>query len=97
MDFGLSDDQSLFQQSLRSFLADKVPTERVRSIMDTPAAHDASLVAQLNHDLMYGAMSSSMNTTLSNMVTALPDSNPTGRVTGALQVLLASPEFAIEK
>jgi uncharacterized protein (DUF1800 family) len=61
------------------------------------ATTPASLVAQLNHDLMYGAMSSSMNTTLTNMVTALPASNPTGRVTGALQVLLASPEFAIEK
>ena len=61
------------------------------------ATTPASLVAQLNHDLMYGAMSSSMNTTLTNMVTALPAANPTGRVTGALQVLLASPEFAIQK
>ena len=61
------------------------------------AATPASLVAQLDHDLMYGAMSAPMNTTLTNMVAALPASNPTGRVVGALQVLLASPEFAIEK
>jgi hypothetical protein len=31
------------------------------------------------------------------MVAALPANNPTGRATGALQVLLASPEFAIQK
>jgi uncharacterized protein (DUF1800 family) len=61
------------------------------------AATPSALVGQLNHDLMYGAMSASMSTTLTNMVTALPASNPTGRVVGALQVLLASPEFAIEK
>jgi alkylation response protein AidB-like acyl-CoA dehydrogenase len=56
MDFGLSDDQSLFQQSLRGFLADKVPTERVRSIMDTPAAHDASLVSQLGEQGVTGIL-----------------------------------------
>ncbi len=56
MDFGLSDDQSLFQQSLRGFLADKVPTERVRSIMDTPAAHDAALLAQLGEQGVTGIL-----------------------------------------
>ena len=56
MDFGLSEDQSLFQQSLRGFLADKVPTERVRSIMDTPAAHDASLVSQLGEQGVTGIL-----------------------------------------
>jgi alkylation response protein AidB-like acyl-CoA dehydrogenase len=47
MDFGLSDDQNLFQQSLRRFLADRVPTTRVRSIMESASGHDASLVVQL--------------------------------------------------
>jgi hypothetical protein len=62
------------------------------------AGDPAALVAQLNHDLMYGAMSSHMQTTLANMVSQLPPSNDAyQRVTAALQVLLASPEFAIQK
>jgi alkylation response protein AidB-like acyl-CoA dehydrogenase len=56
MDFGLSDDQLLFQQSLRGFLADKVPTERVRSIMDTPTAHDVSLLSQLGEQGVTGIL-----------------------------------------
>lgn len=47
MDFGLSDDQRLFQDSLRSFLADRLPTERVRSVMESASGHDPSLLAQL--------------------------------------------------
>lgn len=47
MDFGLSDDQSLFQQSLRGFLADRVPTTRVRAIMEGLSGHDAALLAEL--------------------------------------------------
>ena len=61
------------------------------------AATPSSLVAALDHDLMYGGMSDAMTSTLTDMVAALPANNPTGRVTGALQVLLASPEFAIQK
>jgi alkylation response protein AidB-like acyl-CoA dehydrogenase len=56
MDFGLSDDQSLFQHSLRGFLADKAPTDRVRSIMDTKTAHDAPLVAQLGEQGVTGIL-----------------------------------------
>jgi hypothetical protein len=54
------------------------------------------LVSQLNHDLMYGRMSAGMSATLANMVTNV-SIDPTTRVTSALQVLLASPEFAIQK
>jgi uncharacterized protein (DUF1800 family) len=61
------------------------------------ASTPSSLIAALNHDLMYGGMSDAMASTLTDMVAALPANNPTGRVTGALQVLLASPEFAIQK
>jgi uncharacterized protein (DUF1800 family) len=61
------------------------------------ASSPASLVAALDHDLLYGGMSEAMASTLTGMVSALPSNNPTGRVTGALQVLLASPEFAIQK
>jgi uncharacterized protein (DUF1800 family) len=59
----------------------------------------AALVAQVNHDLMYGGMSSAMQTTLVTMVGNIPYtvSSPQPRVVGLLQVVLASPEFAIEK
>ena len=63
------------------------------ALASTPSA----LVTQLDHDLMYGGMSDAMASTLTGMVEALPANDPTGRVTGALQVLLASPEFAIQK
>ena len=61
------------------------------------ASNPPALVAQLDHDLLYGSMSSQMSTILVTMIGALPASNPTARVTGALQVLLASPEFAVQK
>jgi len=59
----------------------------------------ASLVAQVNHDLMYGSMSSAMQTRLVTMVGDIPytASTPQARVVGLLQVVFASPEFAIEK
>jgi len=62
------------------------------SVAGTPSL----LVSQLNHDLMYGSMSAGMNATLTNMVTNV-SIDPTTRVTSALQVLLASPEFSIQK
>ncbi|MEO8672753.1 MAG: DUF1800 family protein [Tahibacter sp.] len=61
------------------------------------AGNPGGLVDALNHDLMYGAMSSHMRTTLITMVSQVPASPVYGRVTAALQVLLASPEFAIQK
>ena len=60
------------------------------------AATPSSLVDQLNHDLMYGSMSTTMRSTLIDMVTNV-STDPTKRVTSALQVLLASPEFSIQK
>jgi uncharacterized protein (DUF1800 family) len=59
----------------------------------------ASLVAQVNHDLMYGSMSSTMQARLVTMVGDIPYSvsTPQARVIGLLQVVFASPEFAIEK
>ena len=56
MDFGLSDDQHLFQQSLRGFLADRVPTARVRSVMESPSGHDATLLAQLGEQGVMGIL-----------------------------------------
>ena len=61
------------------------------------AGDPAALVAQVNHDLMYGAMSAHMQSTLTTMVQQLSAADPYIRVSGLLQVLLASPEFAIQK
>jgi hypothetical protein len=59
----------------------------------------AALVGQVNHDLMYGSMSSAMQTTLVSMVGLIPYTvtSPQPRVTALLQVVLISPEFAIQK
>lgn len=62
--------------------------------LDALADDPAALVAQLDHDLLYGAMSGPMHDTLVIMLNQLPAA---GRVTAALQVLLASPEFAVQK
>lgn len=61
------------------------------------AADPLALVDQLDHDLLYGSMSVAMRTTLTNLVARLPATDPMRRVTTTLQVLLASPEFAIQK
>jgi len=47
MNFGLSEDQILFSQSLRRFLDEKCPTSRVRAIMETESGHDPSLWREL--------------------------------------------------
>lgn len=56
MDFGLSDDQNLFQQSLRGFLADRVPSARVRTVMESASGHDASLLQQLGEQGVTGIL-----------------------------------------
>src|SRR4249920_476210 len=43
MDFALSEEQDLLQSTVRRFLADRCPTDRVRQIMETETAHDAGL------------------------------------------------------
>jgi alkylation response protein AidB-like acyl-CoA dehydrogenase len=47
LDFGLSDEQKLLEQTLRRYLAESVPTTRVREIMAGDTAHDARLWADL--------------------------------------------------
>lgn len=62
------------------------------------AGNAQNLVTQLNHDLLYGSMSAPMNHTLVALLAQLPgDTTPTARVLAVLQVLLVSPEFAIQK
>ncbi len=47
MDFGLSEDQTLFQDSLRGYLADRVPLDRVRTVMESESGWDADVLAGL--------------------------------------------------
>ncbi len=47
MDFGLSDEQLLLDESLRRFLAERMPTTRVRELIETPEAHDAKTWGEL--------------------------------------------------
>jgi uncharacterized protein (DUF1800 family) len=59
------------------------------------------LVDELNIRLMGGSMSAAMRTVLVNMLTTLPtptnDSQRTDRVREVLRVIIASPEFAVQK
>jgi alkylation response protein AidB-like acyl-CoA dehydrogenase len=43
MNFGLSEEQVLLQETVRRFLAARCPATRVREIMETATAHDADL------------------------------------------------------
>jgi alkylation response protein AidB-like acyl-CoA dehydrogenase len=47
MDFGLSEDQVLFKNTLRRFLDTECPTARVREVMETDGGHDPRLWAKL--------------------------------------------------
>ncbi len=47
MDFGLSEDQTLFQEALRGYLAEHVPMTRVRALMEGRSGHDPALVEAL--------------------------------------------------
>jgi alkylation response protein AidB-like acyl-CoA dehydrogenase len=43
MDFGLSDDQKLLEETVRGFLADQVPIERVRELREKACPNDRSI------------------------------------------------------
>ncbi|GIW39674.1 MAG: acyl-CoA dehydrogenase [Candidatus Binatia bacterium] len=47
MDFGLSQEQVLFRQTLRRFLEERCPTTRVRAIMESETGHDPDLWREL--------------------------------------------------
>jgi uncharacterized protein (DUF1800 family) len=61
------------------------------------AANSGALVDQVDHDLLYGSMSGTTRTNLVNLINTMAASNPTARAQAALQLVLASPEFAIQK
>src|SRR5262245_46685870 len=43
MDFGLSEDQVLLQQTIRRWLEAECPTTRVRTVMESETGHDPAL------------------------------------------------------
>jgi alkylation response protein AidB-like acyl-CoA dehydrogenase len=55
VDFDLNEDQRLLQDSVRRFLAEKAPIERVRSIMESEHGHDLELWREL-HQLGIGSL-----------------------------------------
>jgi uncharacterized protein (DUF1800 family) len=64
----------------------------------TAIATDANALAdQINHDLLYGSMSAAMKTSLVKLINTLPATSPTTRAQAALQAVLISPEFAVQK
>jgi uncharacterized protein (DUF1800 family) len=61
------------------------------------AADPAQLVDHLNSLLMAGNMSSTMRTTLINIITQTPTNSAIGRVQMAIDLVVNSPEFVIDK
>ena len=47
MDFGLSEDQRMLEDTIRSFLADRVPITRVRELRDAPCPNDRKIWREL--------------------------------------------------
>jgi alkylation response protein AidB-like acyl-CoA dehydrogenase len=47
MDFGLSEDQQLLDQTVRGFLADQIPIERVRELRDKDCPYDRAIWSAL--------------------------------------------------
>jgi uncharacterized protein (DUF1800 family) len=64
---------------------------------ETLAADPAQLVDHLNSLLMAGNMSSTMRTTLINIITQIPEKSATERVKMAIDLVVNSPEYVIDK
>ena len=47
MDFGLSEDQLLLEQTVRAFLADRIPITRVRELRDLDCPNDRAHWSEL--------------------------------------------------
>jgi alkylation response protein AidB-like acyl-CoA dehydrogenase len=56
MDFGLSEEQRLLQDTIRRLLADVFPTARAREVSQSPDAHDAKLWSALAEQGALGAL-----------------------------------------
>jgi hypothetical protein len=67
------------------------------SALTVNSGNPTNLVATLNADLFYGSMSSSMQSTLSTMVTGL-GSQPAATIAwSAIYVAMLSPEYATQR
>jgi len=67
------------------------------SYLNGLASNPGALVDQVNHDLLYGQMGATTRTYIVNFVTSMSATNPLARTQATLQLVLASPEFAIQK
>jgi alkylation response protein AidB-like acyl-CoA dehydrogenase len=47
MNFAFTEEQQMLRDSVRSFLADRVPSEKVREIMETDSGHDEALWSEM--------------------------------------------------
>ncbi len=56
MDFGLSEEQELLQQSLRGYLRDRVPLPRVREIVESESGYDTAVLQGLAEQGVPGAL-----------------------------------------
>ena len=56
MDFALSEEQELFQRSLRGWLAENASIERVRELMESPSGHDPGLIQALARQGVTGVL-----------------------------------------
>ncbi len=56
MDFGLSEDQVMFQEALRGYLAERLPTERVRVAMESDTGRDDEAVAGIAEQGVTGVL-----------------------------------------
>jgi hypothetical protein len=61
------------------------------------AATPSTLVDKLNLVLMAGQMPSAMRTTLINYAAAIPAANPAARVIETAELVVDSPQFAIQR
>jgi uncharacterized protein (DUF1800 family) len=61
------------------------------------AANPANLVDQMNAVLMAGQMSPSMRTALIAYATAVPSTSPAARVVETAELLLSSPQYAVQR
>jgi len=61
------------------------------------AADPATLVDRLNLVFMQGQMTPAMQTTLINYIAAIPASTPASRVIEALDLVVNSPQYAVQR
>jgi uncharacterized protein (DUF1800 family) len=61
------------------------------------ASDPAGVADALNHLLLHGRMTDAMRATLVTSVTAIPASNPLGRLRNAIYLVVSSPQYLVER